>query len=85
MAKNTYTDFRIESRGRTYYLRKKYSRAGSWLRITIRTQRGGKGSKLKEVEGNIRNGESEIELLHKLHKKIKFQFVILQDIPELPK
>lgn len=85
MANITYQDFRIEIKGRTYYLRKKYSKSGAWVTLTIRTQRGGRGSKIAAVEGNIRTQESEVELLHKLHKKKRFQFVILQDIPELPK
>ena len=85
MTNISYEDFRIESKGRTYYLRKKLERRGAWVTISIRTQRGGKGTKKAEVKGNIRNEFSEIELLHRLYRKFKFQFVILQDIPELPK
>lgn len=85
MTNVSYTDFKIESKGRTYYLRKKYEKRGARMTLTIRTQRGGKGSKKAGVTGTIATGESEIELLHRLYKKFKFQFVILQNIPELPK
>lgn len=85
MANISYKDFKIENKGRTYYLRKKLERRGAWMTLTIRTQRAGKGTRKAQVKGNIRSQFSEIELLHKLYKKFKFQFVILQDIPELPK
>ncbi len=85
MANISYIDFRVESKGKTYYLRKKIEKRGAWITITIRTQRNGKGSKKAEVKGNIRSQFSEIELLQRLYKKFKFQFVILQDIPDLPK
>jgi hypothetical protein len=79
-----YKDERITHKNRLYYLRTKYGRRGSVCVLSIRTHQNGKGRKLAEVRGVLKDDKSQIMLIHRLNRKMKFKYLIEVDIPTIP-
>lgn len=83
MKKVIYTDETILVRGKVHYLRTKYAKRGGLCVMSIRTQRNGKGKKIIERKGVITSAYSKIELMVKIHTRVKFQVVRLVSVNEM--
>ena len=88
MRRYSYTDTKIvhitpthiHHKEKTYYLRMKFGRRGATCVLTIRTHKNGKGKRIAEVKGIIKDDQSQIELIRKLCKKFKFAYIHYVDI-----
>lgn len=81
----SYEDKEIVVNGLLRYLRiKRGLRHDNQQVLTIRTKKNGKGVKIASVKGTIYSEEAYIKLLHKLHRKVKFKFLQLIEIPKIP-
>ena len=80
-----FSDDPIIHKGRRYYLRTKFGRRGSTCVYSIRTQMRGKGLLMARVEGVVNDDLAQIRLINKLKKKFDFQYLMLVDVPPVPK
>ena len=80
-----FSDDPIIHKGRRYYLRTKFGRRGSVCVYSIRTQMRGKGALMARVEGVVKDDLSQIKLINKLKRKFDFQYLMLVDVPPVPK
>lgn len=80
-----FSDDPVMHKGRRYYLRTKFGRRGSTCVYSIRTQARGKGALMARVEGVVKDDLSQIKLINKLKRKFDFQYLMLVDVPPVPK
>ena len=80
-----FSDDPIIHKGRRYYLRTKFGRRGSVCVYSIRTQMRGKGSLMARVAGVVNDDLAQIRLINKLKRKFNFQYLMLVDVPPVPK
>ena len=86
MAKNfMFSDDPVVHKGKRYYLRTKFGRRGSECTFSIRTQMRGKGKLMTRVSGVVKDDLSQIKLINKLKRKFDFQYLMLVDVPPVPK